>query len=51
LFGGDSHRGEFAEAGVDAIGGFVRGDEAIDDGAGSFHASYRGGCERDGFVA
>ena len=34
LFGGDADGGEFAEAGVDAVGGFAGGDQAIDDRAG-----------------
>jgi len=43
LFGGDANRGEFPEASVDTVGGFVRGDQAIDNGAGRFHAGHCGG--------
>ena len=42
LFGGDANGGEFAEAGVDAVGGFSGGDEMVDDGARGLHA--RDGC-------
>ena len=38
LFGGDADGGEFAEAGVDAVGGGAGGDESFDDGAGGVHA-------------
>ena len=38
LFGGDADGSELAEAGVDAVRGFAAGGDAIDDGAGGFHA-------------
>ena len=38
LLGGNAHGGEFAEAGVDAVGGLAGGDEAIDDRARGLHA-------------
>ena len=47
LFGGDADGGEFAEAGVDAVGGFAAPDDALDDGARGFHALDGVGCERD----
>ena len=50
LFGRDAHGGEFAEAGVDAVGGFVGGDQAVNDGAGGPHAGDGGGSEGDGLV-
>ena len=47
LLGGDADGSEFAESGVDAVGGFAAGDYAIDDGARGFHAFDGVGCERD----
>src|SRR5580698_5575920 len=38
LLGGDADGSEFAEAGVDAVGGFAAGDDTLDDGARGFHA-------------
>ena len=51
LFGRDAHRRELAEAGVDAVGGFARGDDAIDDRARSLHAFDRVGRQRDFLAA
>ena len=47
LLGGDADGSEFAEAGVDAVGGLAAGDDAIDDGARGFHALDGVGRERD----
>src|SRR5579863_9071796 len=47
LFGGNANGGEFAEAGVDTIGGFAAGDDAVDDRARSFHAFDSVGSERN----
>ena len=38
LFGGDADGSEFAEAGVDAVGGGAAATSLFDNGAGSFHA-------------
>ncbi len=50
LFGGDAHGGKFAEAGVDAVGGFSGSDERINDGARGQHAGDRVGREGNLFV-
>ena len=50
LFSGDADGSEFAEAGVDAVGGGAGGDEFFDDGAGGVHAFDGGWVERDGVV-
>ena len=42
--------GKLAEAGVDAIGGLIAGEERIDDGAGGLDAGQGGGIEGDGTV-
>ncbi len=47
LFGGDADGSELAEAGVDAVGGFAAGDDALDDGARGFHALDGVGSERN----
>ncbi len=48
-FGGvDADVRKFAEAGIDAVGGFAAGEEGIDDGAGGLDAGQGGGVESDG---
>ncbi len=50
LFRGDAHGSEFAEAGIDAVGGCAGGYEFVHHGARSVHALDSGRMERDGFV-
>src|SRR5262252_7106272 len=38
LLGGNAHTGEFAEAGIDPVGGFAGRDKLVYDCAGSVHA-------------
>lgn len=43
----DANLRKFAEAGIDAVGGFAASEEGIDDGAGSLDARQGGGIESD----
>ena len=47
LFGGDADGGEFAEAGVDAVGGGAGGDERSTTAREAFMRSMASGCKRD----
>src|SRR5579883_1365888 len=51
LFRGNTDGSKLAESGVDAVGGFVGGDKAIDDGARGLHTGDRGRSQRNGLVA
>ncbi len=51
LFGGNADGGEFAEAGVDAVGGLACGEEIVNDSAGGFHAGDSVGGEGNRFAA
>ena len=48
VFDAYAHIGQFAEAGVDAIGGFIAGDNALDHGLGSGYSLT--GSRRNGYA-
>ena len=48
MIAGDADVSELAEAGVDAVDGLPRGDNALDEGAARGHALARGVSDGDG---